>query len=106
MARTATGKAAAAGDKEIPGVLPEVVDHPDITKLIKEIKRKRAEFQRIGGEIQKDKARLIDKMRDKLTQGEDGRITYVTKHFKVEVKPGKEAVSIVDLSDEEANAGA
>jgi hypothetical protein len=89
---------------ELPGVLPDVVEHPDITKLVKQVKAKRAEWQEKGAELSKLKTKLIDKMREKLEPGEDGKITYITKHFRIEIKPGKDGVSIVDLAEEEADA--
>ena len=85
---------------------PEVAEHPDITKLAREIKKDRAAWQAMGAAISKKKDRLIQKMKDKLPHGEDGHITYVTRDFKLEVKPGKEGVSIVDLAEEEANEAA
>ena len=94
------GKAAAAGDRELPGVMPEVVEYPEITKLTKEIKAKRSEWAELGGEIGKLNDKLIEKMHAR------GITTYVTKNYQVTIVEKGERVKIKDINEEEAHEAA
>jgi hypothetical protein len=83
---------------ELPGVLPEVVKIPSLTRAVKQLKTARAEYQKAGMDARDagDRVRtLMHEHADKLVDN-----TYQIPGMTVTLVPGKETVKI-KMGDEE-----
>ena len=80
----------------LPGVLPQVQDFPEISRLAKKCKELRSEWQELGGKVAKSKDALAAAMHDR------GIKSYIAKDLRVELVEGKELVKIKDVGEEAA----
>jgi len=84
--------------QELPGVLPEVVKIPSLTRAAKQLKTAREEYQKAGMDARDagDRVRtLMHEHKDKLVDN-----TYRIPGMTVKLKPGKETIAITMGADE------
>ena len=84
--------------QELPGVLPEVVKIPSLTRAAKQLKTAREEYQKAGMDARDagDRVRtLMHEHKEKLVDN-----TYKIPGMTVIMKPGKEIIHI-KMGDEE-----
>jgi len=80
--------------KSLPGVLEKTVQHPDVTRLAKQIKALRSERGEISAKLKRLNATMAEKMK-KL-----GMQTYVTDTLIVECD-SRDVISIRAIGDDE-----
>ncbi len=82
---------------ELPGMLPEVVKIPSLTRACRTLVNARAEYQKAGMDARDAGERvrtLMHEHEDKLRNG-NGDLYYEFKGGKVELKQGKEKINVV-----------
>lgn len=84
------------GDRELPGVMPDVVKIPILTRAMGVLKRARAEYQKAGMDAKEagDRMRTLMHEHEEKLKTADGSLYYTSGTMTVTLKPGKEQIVI------------
>ena len=100
----------AEAQQELPGVLSEVVKIPTLTRACRRLLEARAEHQKAGMDAKEagDRVRVLMYEHEETLRDGDGNLHYDFKGGRVEVRQGKEKISVTmgDSEDEGEILGA
>ena len=92
--------------QELPGVLPEIVKIPALTRACRRLLEARSEYQKAGMDAKEagNRVRTIMHEHESEIRDGEGNLYYEFKGGKVELKQGKESIKIVMGDEEEEGA--
>ena len=80
--------------KELPGVVDEINHFPDITRAARRLLELRADWQELGGKIERANGRTL------LLMHEHGITHYIGGGLRLEIVPTKEKLKIREAGEE------
>lgn len=82
---------------ELPGILPEVVKIPSLTRACRALVNARAEYQKAGMDAKEagEKVRTLMHEHEEQLMNGDGKLSYTFKGGSIELEPGKEKIKVV-----------